>query len=92
MRKATFLNIILILTFIELLTSIILPFFVIKNGMGLGAVIFGALFIVLIIYFLIYLIFLTRYVKREEVSQSIPLVIFLNILPFISLGFLWIWG
>jgi hypothetical protein len=92
MRKAVLLNIILIVTFIELLASIILPFFVITNGMGLGAVIFGALFIVLIIYFLIYLIFLTRYVKREEDSQSIPLVIFLNILPFILLGFLWICG
>ncbi len=92
MKKIGAVDVIAIITFIELIASIVLPFVVINNGMELGAIIIGFVFVTLIIYYAIFIMFLSRYSKRKLEEQNIAVLIFLNLLPLIIYALLFTFG
>lgn len=84
MNKAGALRLILIITCIELLASIVWPAYILSTqNLELGALIIGVIFAILIIYYLVYLIFIIRYSRRNPMGQSISLAVLLNVLPII---------
>ncbi|PWK80615.1 hypothetical protein LX99_01084 [Mucilaginibacter oryzae] len=89
MSKAKTLKVLSIITFLEIIGMIAWPIIL---GWGqlfsaAGAVL-AAIFAIPLIYYVIFVIFLARYAKREPEDQNIGLVIFLNVLPIIFMVYL----
>ncbi|WP_370998951.1 hypothetical protein [Mucilaginibacter sp. RCC_168] len=85
MTKLKALNLILIITCVEIVTCIAFAWNALSEpGGGLGAVGFGFLFGVIILYYLIYLLLLARYAQGKPVNPNIWLIILLNLLPVIG--------
>jgi len=85
MTKLKALNLILIITCIEIVACLVFAWNVLSEpGGGLGAVVFGFVFGVIILYYLIYLLALARYARSKPVNPNIWLIILLNLLPIIG--------
>ncbi|WP_184545842.1 hypothetical protein [Mucilaginibacter sp. FT3.2] len=93
MNKTKALNIISVISMLELLVSVAWPAYIIgTRNVGLGIFGIGAIAAILVIYYLIFIVFVSRYSKREPEKQNIGLVVLLNMLPFIFMGFLYLFG
>jgi multisubunit Na+/H+ antiporter MnhE subunit len=85
MTKLKALNIILIITCIEIVACVVFAWNVLSDpGIELGAIVFGFLFGVIILYYLIYLLVLARYAQKRPANPNIWLIILLNLLPVIG--------
>ena len=84
MNKLRILNIISVISFIELIACVAYPAYVMNTqNLELGALVLGFVFGALIIYYIIFILFISRYSKKEETEQNIGWVIFLDIAPLI---------
>ena len=83
MNKSKILNVILIITCIEILILIICPIYILNTNddMELGALVIGGIFAAIIISYLIYLIALVRFLKSKPFDPKTGMWVFLNVLP-----------
>lgn len=82
MNTAKALRVILIITCIQLIICVVWPIYLFyTENLGLGVFAIGFIFVTLIFYYLVYLVFLTRYIETKPVEPKFGLVIFFNILP-----------
>lgn len=86
MNKAQTLKVLSIITFLEIIAMVVWP---IVTGwgqlIGPAGLLLAVIFVFPLIYYVVFLVFLSRYAKREAQDQNIGLVIFFNILPIIGL-------
>lgn len=86
MSKAKTLKILSVITVLEIIGMIIWPIIL---GWGqlvsFAGLLLSVIFVFPLIYYVVFMIFLSRYAQREAQDQNIGLVIFLNVLPVIVL-------
>ncbi|SDD65822.1 hypothetical protein SAMN05216464_102201 [Mucilaginibacter pineti] len=84
MNTAKALKVILIITCIQLLIFIAWPIYIFSTeNLGLGVFGIGFIFASLMIYYLVYLVSLTRYIETKPIEPKVGSRIFFNILPII---------
>ncbi|WPV00061.1 hypothetical protein SNE26_29040 [Mucilaginibacter sp. cycad4] len=86
MCKAKTLKVLSVITFLEIIGMLIWPI-ILGWGqlMSSAGLLLSVIFIFPLIYYVVFIIFLSRYAQREAQDQNIGLVIFLNVLPVMVL-------
>lgn len=86
MSKAQTLKVLSVITFLEIVGMVIWPIVLrwgrLRSSAGL---LLSVIFVFPLIYYIIFMIFLSRYAQRDVQDQNIGLVIFLNVLPVVVL-------
>lgn len=86
MSKAKTLKVLSVITILEIIGMVVWP---IITGwgqlIGPAGLLLAVIFVFPFIYYIAFLIFLSRYAKRETQDQNIGLVIFFNVVPIIGL-------
>jgi hypothetical protein len=86
MSKAKTLKVLSVITILEIIGTVVWP---IVTGwgqlIGPAGLLLAVIFVFPIIYYIVFLVFLSRYTKREKEDQNIGLLVFFNILPIAGL-------
>ncbi|QEM05655.1 hypothetical protein DIU31_019830 [Mucilaginibacter rubeus] len=86
MSKAQTLKVLSVITFLEIVGMVVWPI-ILGWGqlMSSAGLLLSVIFVFPLIYYVVFIIFLSRYAQRDVQDQNIGLVIFLNVLPVIAL-------
>ena len=86
MSKAQTLKVLSVITFFEIVGMVVWPI-ILGWGqlMSSAGLLLSVIFVFPLIYYVVFIIFLSHYAQRNVQDQNIGLVIFLNVLPVIVL-------
>ncbi|MFS2187335.1 hypothetical protein ACCC92_11725 [Mucilaginibacter sp. Mucisp84] len=86
MSKAQTLKVLSVITFLEIVGMVVWPI-ILGWGqlMSSAGLLLSVIFVFPLIYYVVFIIFLSHYAQRNVQDQNIGLVIFLNVLPVIVL-------